>query len=267
VDAPGTPGAFVEAQLRFATLGSGSRGNATLVECAGVRLLVDCGLPLRELKRRLGVLGVEPEDIAAVLLTHEHGDHVRGLAAFAARCRAEVWATPGTWKGLRAPELKSLRLLCPHGPGVRIGGATVLPYPVPHDAREPVQYAVSGEGRRLGILTDSGSVTPHALAVLGDCDALILECNHDEGLLHTGPYPPALRRRVGGPLGHLSNVQAAGLLAALPGVGPSHLTLAHLSETNNRPELALAAVAAVCGRLAAAARVGEQDRPGPWVEV
>jgi phosphoribosyl 1,2-cyclic phosphodiesterase len=253
--------------VRFATLGSGSRGNATLVESPGVRLLVDLGFSLRETQRRLGVLGVEPGEVQALLLTHEHGDHGRGVAAFATRYGVPVWTTPGTWRGLGSPEVPALRLFSGHGGGIDLDGMRVLPYPVPHDAREPCQLVFEHAGRRLGMLTDAGSVTPHMRAVLTDCDALILECNHDPDLLRQGPYPPALQRRVAGGLGHLSNAQAAGLLDALPHAAIRALLLAHISEKNNRSDLVRAAIEGVSESLAGRARLAGQDAPGPWLDV
>ena len=253
--------------MRFATLGSGSRGNATLVESGGVRLLVDLGFSLRETQRRLALLGVEPAGIQALVLTHEHADHGRGVARFAARFGVPVWTTPGTWRALGAPEVPTVRLISGHGGGITLGGLRVLPYPVPHDAREPCQLVFECAGRRLGMLTDAGSVTPHMCAVLKDCDALILECNHDPDLLRRGPYPPALQRRVAGGLGHLSNAQAAGLLDALPHAAIRTLLLAHISEKNNRPELVRAAIEGVGESLAGRTRLAAQDAPGPWLDV
>ena len=250
--------------MRFATLGSGSRGNATLVESESTRLLVDNGFSLRELERRLARLGVEPQGIEALLLTHEHADHAKGVAAFAARYGATVWTTPGTWKAVGAPEVPRLRLFSGHAGGVSIGDLKVFPYPVPHDAREPVQFVFECAGGRLGMLTDSGSVTPHMRSMLGDCDALILECNHDVDLLRSGNYPPALRRRVGGSQGHLSNDQAADLLDSLRIAGLRHLLMAHVSEKNNRPDLVWDAVRGVSESLAQRARLAHQDCPGPW---
>jgi phosphoribosyl 1,2-cyclic phosphodiesterase len=258
--------------MRFATLGSGSRGNATLVEADGVRLLVDLGFSLRESERRLALLGVEPRGVQALLLTHEHADHGKGVAAFAVRHGVAVWTTPGTWRALGAPEVPVLRLISGHGgrvalDGMRVGGMQVLPYPVPHDAREPCQLVFESSGRRLGMLTDAGAVTPHMRDVLKDCDALILECNHDPDLLRQGPYPPVLQRRVGGGLGHLSNAQAADLLDGLPHAAIRTLLLAHISEKNNSPELVRAAIRGVGESLAERAWLAGQDAPGPWLEV
>jgi phosphoribosyl 1,2-cyclic phosphodiesterase len=237
------------------------------VESDGVRLLVDLGFSLRETERRFALLGVDPGGVQALLLTHEHGDHGRGVAAFATRYGVPVWTTPGTWRALGSPEVPSLRLFSGHGGGVALDGMRVLPYPVPHDAREPCQLVLEHAGRRLGMLTDAGAVTAHMRAVLKDCDALILECNHDPDLLRQGPYPPPLQRRVGGGLGHLSNTQAADLLDGLPHAAIRSLLLAHISEKNNRHDLVRAAIGGVCESLANRAQIAGQDAPGPWLDV
>lgn len=253
--------------MRFAILGSGSRGNATLIESGSTRLLVDNGFSVRELESRLGVMGVESDGIEALLLTHEHGDHSRGVAALAHRYGLEVWTTPGTWRALGAPEVPRLRLFSGNNGCLRLGPFSVLPYPIPHDAREPVQFVFECAGRRLGMLTDAGAITPHMGAILSGCDALILECNHDPGLLAAGPYPVSLQRRVGGPFGHLSNLQAAELLDRLPSAEIRHLWLAHLSQKNNSPDRVMAAIRGVSESLASRSRLALQDTPGPWVEL
>ena len=253
--------------MRFASLGSGSGGTALLVEAEGVRVLVDCGFAAREAQRRLERLDAAPGDLDAILVTHEHGDHVRGVAALSRRHRIPVWATPGTARQAGTGGLEHLRLFSGHAAGFRIGGLRVAPFPVPHDAREPCQFLLEAEGRRLGILTDAGLVTPHVQDRLGECDALVLECNHDAGLLRSGPYPPSLQARIAGPLGHLSNRQAAALLDAIPHRRLSSLLVAHVSETNNRPELARRALLEVDSDLEPRLSVAEQDRPGPWLQV
>jgi len=253
--------------MRFFSLGSGSRGNATLLEAGGVRLLVDCGFSLRELERRLGLNGLSAAQIDAVLLTHEHADHVKGVAALARRHGVPVWATAGTARGSQTGELSDIHLFNSHGEGFRIGEVQVRPFAVPHDAREPVQYVFEHGRRRFGMLTDVGSLTPHILDCLRGLDALLLECNHDPGMLAAGPYPPALQARVGGTLGHLSNGQAAALLARLDHGRLRHLVAGHLSEKNNHPDLARAALLGVSEALASRLTLLEQDAPSPWFEV
>ena len=253
--------------MRFASLGSGSRGNATLVEAGQTRLLVDCGYPLRELERRLDALGLCAEALTAILVTHEHADHVRGVGPLARRHGIPVWSSAGTARAAALGELPAVRVFSSHAGAFVIGEVEIAPYAVPHDAREPCQFVFAAQGRRLGVLTDAGRVTPHIIASLSGVDALLLECNYDPEMLAHGPYPPPLRARVGGPLGHLSNTQAARLLERLDHGRLSHLVAGHLSEKNNRPELArdalLDAARAVEGRLA----VLTQDVPSRWFEL
>jgi phosphoribosyl 1,2-cyclic phosphodiesterase len=232
--------------LRFASLGSGSRGNATLVEAGGTCVMVDCGFSVSETRRRLARLGKNPEDIAALLVTHEHSDHIGGVAAFARRFGVPVWMTAGTSVMHADTDVPSLDWFSGHE-AFAIGDLHVDPFPVPHDAREPCQFVFGDGAVRLGVLTDTGSITAHIREMLDGCAALLLECNHDAAMLAGGPYPPVLKRRVGGRLGHLSNAQAAGLLAALDTAALRHVVAAHLSDKNNRPELARAALATPLG--------------------
>jgi len=221
--------------MRFAPLGSGSRGNAYLLETPHLRVLIDCGFPAREIERRLACLGCDPRDLDAILITHEHGDHVRGLGPLARRYRLPAWMTAGTHAHAGCGELPSLHLLDSHAGPFMIGDLEVLPYAVPHDAREPCQFVFRNAGLQLGLLTDSGHITPHILASLAGSDGLILEFNHDPRMLRDGPYPPRLKARVGGDHGHLSNRQALALLARFETGRLQHLLAAHLSESNNTP--------------------------------
>lgn len=231
--------------LRFASLGSGSRGNATLIQSAGTLVLVDCGFPARELARRCELLGVDPARIDAILVTHEHGDHIRGVGAVARRYKLPVWMTHGTARAHDCGELPVLQLFGSHDGGFRIGDLDITPVPVPHDAREPCQFTVGHAGLRFGLATDLGSLTPVVVSALDGVDALLLECNHDPHMLASGPYPPSLQARVGGNYGHLSNQQAADLLARIDHQRLRHLVAAHLSEKNNTPELARRALCSV----------------------
>lgn len=230
--------------MRFALLGSGSRGNAALI-CAGrTRVLLDCGLGLAEARLRLSRLGVEAAGLDGILVTHEHGDHLGGVGALARRFGLPVWMTPGTYSVWRNPVPSQVRMINPHE-AFTIDDLRVQPYPVPHDAREPCQFVFSDGRLRLGVLSDAGSVTAHMRSTLAACDALLLEFNHDSELLAAGPYPDSLKRRVGGAYGHLSNAQAAGLLKSIDCSRLQCLVLTHLSETNNTPARALAAARAV----------------------
>jgi phosphoribosyl 1,2-cyclic phosphodiesterase len=253
--------------VRFASLGSGSRGNATVVEGGCTRLLLDCGYPLAELQRRLGELGIATEDLDAVVVTHEHADHARGIGVLARRLGVPVWMTPGTRRAAACGDLPDLRLFDSHGPAFRIGEIALTPIAVPHDATEPCQFVIAAEGRSLGVLTDCGSVTPHVVGSLRAVDALLLEFNHDVGMLARGPYPPALRARVAGPFGHLSNDQAAELLSRLDLDRIGHVVAGHLSQKNNHPQLVLEALLGVSRDLEGRATVLTQDGPSVWLDV
>ncbi|MFC0267759.1 MBL fold metallo-hydrolase [Kushneria aurantia] len=227
--------------MRFASLGSGSHGNATLASRGETTLLVDCGFGIREATRRLWSLGVDPATLTAILITHEHIDHVRGVMSLARRFALPLYMTAGSWLALQPDADIRVELVVPERPVV-IGDIEVTPVTVPHDAREPVQYLLQSDRHRLGLLTDLGFVTPHVVKRYQRCDALFIECNHDARMLADGPYPMALKRRVSGRLGHLSNVQAFDLLRELGTDRMQRLVASHLSEKNNRPELAFDAL-------------------------
>lgn len=238
--------------MRFCSLGSGSTGNATLVEARDgtttSRVLIDCGFSLRELQARLGRIGLSCDDLDAVFVTHEHGDHVGCALTLARRHALPLWMSRGTWRAIGAPELPPAALqFARDGQAIEVGDLLLRPYTVTHDALEPLQLRLSDGARHLGVLTDTGSITPHLLASLQGCDALLLECNHDREMLARSSYPASLKLRVGGRLGHLSNDSAAQILAACVHAGLKHLVAAHLSERNNTPALARAALAAACG--------------------
>lgn len=252
--------------MRFAVLGSGSRGNGMVIEVGRTLLLLDCGFSVAQVKTRLANLGKRPEELTAVVVTHEHSDHVSGVAALARSYDIAVWATPGTARAAGLGGLAGCRLFDCHAP-FAIGEVEAMPFPVPHDAREPSQFVFGDGARRIGILTDVGSLTPHITESLDGCDALVLECNHDPALLAAGDYPPSLKQRVGGPHGHLSNGQAAELLGRLNGSKLQHLVAAHLSEKNNRPRLAQQALAAVLGCEADWIAVADQEQGLAWRDV
>lgn len=254
--------------MRFAILGSGSQGNCLVVEAQNTRLLLDCGFSLGETLRRLARLGLAPEQLSGILVTHEHDDHVGGVARLARKLGLPVWLTPGTLRGLEGlfAGMDGLHLLEGFAP-LCIGDLEVHPFPVPHDAREPAQYVFGDGVRRLGVLTDTGCVTPVMVRMLSACDALVLESNHDPGLLAAGDYPLALKQRIASRLGHLDNAAAAALLGALDCSRLQHLVAAHLSQSNNRPELAREALA---GPLACApdwVAIADQDSGLDWRQI
>lgn len=232
--------------LRFSSLGSGSKGNATLVESEHALLLVDCGFTIKETEKRLMQMGHSAEDISAILVTHEHGDHIKGVGPLARKYQIPVYLTHGTaqYQALgKLPELNEINL---HRT-FHIADIEVKPVAVPHDAREPCQFVFQKNNKLLGLLTDIGSITPFVTEQYRQCDALMLECNHCPRLLSMGPYPPSVKQRVGGRWGHLSNQQAADLLRYLELDRLQHLVISHISEQNNTQALARQTIADVYG--------------------
>jgi phosphoribosyl 1,2-cyclic phosphodiesterase len=227
--------------LRAASLGSGSSGNATLIEGAGTRVLIDCGFGPRVIERRLRALDVEPDSLHAIVLTHEHDDHLRGLVRFAERHDLTVHATYGTWRALGTAPPRADAFDAHHP--LHLGGLTLEPFPVVHDAAEPCQLVVGDGRRRLGVLTDTGTVTPHIVEMLHACDGLLLECNHDPDMLRAGPYPFWLQQRIAGREGHLANAQAMELLRAIDTTRLQWVLAGHLSERNNSAEAVHTALA------------------------
>jgi len=219
--------------MRLASLGSGSKGNATLVHLGDQLFLVDCGFSARQITTRLARLGLAPGDITALLVTHEHSDHMRGVKTLSHKFNIPVYASHGTLKAMDFP-------FAAHGfdshESFAVGNVQVVPVAVPHDAREPTQFVFVHDGVKVGVLSDLGHVTPHVIASYQDCDLLLMESNHDLGMLKSGRYPPQLQRRVGGLHGHLNNEQAVELLEAIGHRG-LRVVIGHISEANNDLEL------------------------------
>lgn len=253
-------------RLRFASLGSGSAGNATLIEYDGTCLMVDCGFSVKQTVARLQRLAFAGEDLTAIVVTHEHSDHLGGVGVVARQFSLPVWMTPGTARAAQAGNighLPELRLFSSHE-RFTIGAIEVEPFPVPHDAEEPSQFVFSNGDRRIGVLTDTGASTPHIEASLDGCDALLLECNHDRDMLRNGPYPAALKERVGGPLGHLDNDSTARILRRIDTSCLRYLVAGHLSKTNNTPELARDALSAAIDCDPEWIRIADQERGLAW---
>jgi phosphoribosyl 1,2-cyclic phosphodiesterase len=254
--------------MRFASLGSGSEGNALVVECGKTRVLLDCGFGPRELRLRLARLNLVPENLDAVLITHEHNDHIGGAPAVTRRFGLPVRLSYGTLCGATRgfAEGTDVGVIDSHQP-FAIGDLEIRPFPVPHDAREPTHFVFSDGAHRLGVLTDAGSVTPHMLEMLSALDALVLECNHDSDMLANGRYPQPLKTRIAGRLGHLSNTIAAELLAGVAGDRLQHIVAAHLSRENNTPELAQCALAGALGCADDWIGVATQDAGFDWRQI
>ncbi|HLD09277.1 MAG TPA: MBL fold metallo-hydrolase [Methylophilaceae bacterium] len=236
--------------MRFASLGSGSAGNGLVVEVQTTRLLLDCGFGLRDALMRLARLDLAPEQLSGILVTHEHDDHAGGAFKLASKYQIPLWLTHGTLtmieRFLPAQRDFKMHVIDSHQT-FNIGNVQVHPFPVPHDAREPVQFVFTDGAQKLGVLTDTGTSTPHIESMLSGCNALALECNHDLDMLMNGPYSYPLKQRVGGRLGHLDNATSARLLAKLDNSNLQHLVAAHLSAKNNLPALAKKALSDVLG--------------------
>jgi phosphoribosyl 1,2-cyclic phosphodiesterase len=252
--------------MRFASLGSGSKGNSTLVEWRETCLMVDCGFSIRDTTQRLAKLGKTPENIDAILVTHEHSDHWKGVVPLASKFAIDVYVTAGCMRSKKVSGRDYPFKVMDSHQAFHIGDLQVTPVPVPHDAREPVQFLFNSEQHQLGILTDVGSLTPHIESVYAKCDGLLIEANHDLDMLYAGSYPEFLKDRVAGPWGHLNNQQTAQLLSVLDQQRMQQIVIGHISEKNNSLEKVQSAVEAVihsCGNLHYAC----QQQGFDWLEL
>lgn len=253
--------------MNVVLLASGSRGNAVLVDVDKTRLLIDAGLSAKEICRRLEAVGVAPESLDALLVTHEHSDHIRGLGPLVRRLQLPVYIhtdVVGILKDVGDPE--RVREF-DERTGFQAGELAVKAFPVTHDACSPVGFRISSQSGEIGIATDLGIATRLVVEQLQSCRALVLESNHDEDMLRDGPYPWKLKQRVRSKHGHLSNCDSSILLEQLMWDGLDAVLLAHLSETNNCPDLARAVAAATIagqGRCAPQLLVGQQGTPVGW---
>lgn len=219
--------------MRFASIGSGSAGNGTLIESDETLLLVDCGFSIKETAARMARLGRDPSQLTAVLVTHEHGDHWKGVAPLARKFSLPVYLTAGTYKAVSENAGAGIfNLIDSHAP-FKLGSIEVNPVAVPHDAREPVQFTLTSSAGKLGILTDLGSLTSHVIDQYSNCHSLLVEANHDVDMLMRGPYPPSLKERVAGNWGHLNNQQCAYFLESIDCSLLSTLVIGHVSTKNN----------------------------------
>ena len=250
--------------MRFASLGSGSRGNGTLVTHADTQVLVDCGFGYQDSLNRLKRLGVDPDAIDAIVVTHEHSDHWSGVQGLASRHQIPVYASRGTWIEVgehRIPDTIEVR------GAFQVKALQINPVTVPHDAREPFQCVFQADGQRLGILSDLGSVSPHVLKAFRELDVLSVEFNHDWNLLQQGPYPAFLKRRVGGDFGHLNNAQAQALVERVADARLHTVVACHVSDTNNEVPLVEAALDAALKGSKAERWVASQTEGMDWITV
>lgn len=255
--------------MRFASIGSGSQGNGTLIGNGGEgTVLLDCGFSAREARNRMAQKGLAAADLAGILVTHEHGDHSKGVATLANSLRLPVYCTWGTYQSVLVGRLDEVLFHRIDADSVlHVAGMTVQAVAVPHDAREPCQFQFSVAGCRLGILTDVGSFSRKMVGVYQACDALMLECNHDLRMLADGPYPAQLKRRVAGHYGHLNNQQAADFLRQVVHPRLRHLIATHISQKNNTPELALSALAEVALHTQCKVSVATQGSGFDWIQL
>lgn len=249
--------------IRFCSLGSGSAGNALVVEIGSTRLLVDCGFSVQELERRLARVDLAPRDLTAVLITHEHADHIGAAGPLSRRYDLTVFTSPGTRLAARDDGFAHVQEIQADAP-LDIDDAWVCPFTVPHDSREPTQFAFSDGDHRLVLMTDAGHISPHMVAMANGADALLLECNHDPAMLAAGRYPASLKRRIGGGYGHLPNHAATDLLRNIDQSRLRHVVGMHLSTDNNDEALARAALADGLGCAPSDVDIATQDQGFGW---
>ena len=228
--------------MRFASLGSGSKGNATLVEWRDTCIMIDCGFSIRDTTARLARLGKTPADLSAILVTHEHSDHWKGVGPLSRKFDIKVYITAGSLRSRQVdPASGNFHIIDSHRQ-FQVDDLLVTPVPVPHDAREPVQYLFNSDSHQLGVLTDIGSLTGHVETQYAACDALLVEANHDLDMLAAGPYPEFLKERVAGQWGHLNNQQTARLVSIIEQQRMQHLVIGHISDKNNTLDKVKAAI-------------------------
>ncbi len=232
--------------MLFSPLFSGSSGNAIFIEAGSVRLLVDSGLPGSKIEEALCAIGVPPDTLSAILVTHEHSDHIRGVGVLSRRYALPVYANAACWTAM-SPVIGEIAPSCTRvfetGRDFYIGDVNITPFLIPHDAAEPVGYTFSHDGRATGVLTDIGHMDEHLFDAVEICDLLLLEANHDIDMLKAGPYPYPLKQRILSRHGHLSNEDSGLALCRLYARGLRNAILGHLSAENNDERIAMATVA------------------------
>ena len=256
--------------MRFKSLGSGSSGNATLVQVNGPgasNILIDCGLGMRHLTQRLGISGILPDQLDAIFITHEHSDHTGCVQALSNQYNIPVWMSAGTAVAMGFVNTAGLLRTAADGDVIEIKSLQLSPFTVPHDAREPLQLTCTDGASKLGVLTDLGHATTHVLEYLQGCHALMLECNHDADMLAASIYPTFLKQRVGGHYGHLANSQAAGIAGAVLHSGLKHVVAAHLSQQNNLPELVKNSLAQAMSCIADDIIIATQNDGCAWLDL
>ena len=258
--------------IRMAILGSGSRGNAAVVECAGARLLIDAGLSAKQLTMRLLGIGVEPQSLDGILLSHEHGDHVRGLKVFLKKWNLPVYCTALTGRVVREAGIREgLWKHFEAGQPFVVAGAAIQTFALQHDAVDPVGFVIGNGTRRVGVVSDVGDVTRNLTESLRGVDGLFIEANYDEELLTADTKRPwSIKQRISSRHGHLSNAQCAGLLGEIAHARLTRVVIGHLSSDCNTPETALQALRtslAEAGHPNIELHCAVQDHPTPWLTI
>ncbi len=255
--------------MRFSSLGSGSKGNATVVHHGDTYILIDCGFSVKETEKRLSLHGLQGSDLTAILVTHEHSDHIRGALPLARKYQLPVMMTAGTSKFLDNTSNNNDKIdlsLLESDLTFHVGDIELMPVSVAHDAREPVQFVMKGGGMTLGVLTDLGSVTPHVLDNYRCCDGLLVESNHDTAMLANGSYPSSLKKRVGGDWGHLNNQQTRQLLESIQLEQLQQLVIGHISQQNNHVDLVKEELSELSNRLSTV-HYACQNKGFSWIEL
>ena len=251
--------------MKFVSLGSGSKGNATLISNGKTFILIDCGFSAKEAVSRLAAKGVSPSHLNAIFVTHEHGDHSKGVATLAKKYSIPAYMTHGTARGMKLMRYQYKAIY--ESQSCYVDDIAVQVIGVPHDSLQASQFIFSHAHLRLGILTDLGHVTEHIKQMYNACDALLLEFNHDPKLLAKGPYPPSLKKRVAGQFGHLNNQQAADLLSTMDLKRLKKLAISHVSEQNNCKQLALSVAQQVLDDHDVEIHTLEQSHGCHWLEL
>lgn len=252
--------------MRFCSIGSGSKGNGTLIQKGETCVLIDNGFTLKEFENRLAQKGLTPLNLSAILITHEHSDHIKGVGPLARKYRIPVYCSHGTAQHEGLGVIPSLKVIDSHT-DFSIGELAITPVVVPHDAREPTQFVVHDDRFRVGVLTDLGSLTPYIIDQYRQCHGLLIETNHDVAMLRRGPYPPKLKVRVEGNLGHLNNDQAAYFLSQIQHEQLQFVVATHISEQNNQRELAINSICAALNCRSDWVIMADQEVGFDWCEL
>jgi phosphoribosyl 1,2-cyclic phosphodiesterase len=252
--------------LRVCVLGSGSKGNCTYLESPEARILVDAGLSARQIEQRLRQIGRSPAALDGVLISHEHSDHIQGVGALARRYKLPIYTNSATWRRGRhvmgvVDELREFWTGAPFA----LKDLVVDPFSLPHDADDPVAFRISWRRRTMAVVTDLGYASQLVRERIRGCHLLVLEANHDDAMLKAGPYPWPLKQRIGGKSGHLSNLQSGELLRDVVHDELEHVVLAHLSEINNRPDLARLTAQEILGSRGTQLCVASQHAVSMWL--